>query len=465
MSKILCVDDDPGQLLALEGLLERMGHDVVGVRNPEAATTVVVRGGIDLVLADLQLSGGRGLDLLDQIVAEGLDVPVVFLSENPSIDQAVSAIKAGAIDYLTKPVQPLQLDVAVSQALELTRLRRQSLEAGTPGSQPPQEHLLIGRSEGHESVLSAIRVAAPTSSTVLIQGESGTGKELVARTLHRMSGRENGEFISVNCAALPEHLVESIMFGHEKGAFTGATKRSPGAFERAHRGTLLLDEISEMRLDLQAKLLRALQEQEFERVGGTSPVRVDVRVIATTNRDLLLEVEEGRFRADLYYRLNVLPIHVPPLRDRPDDVEVLARHFAQRVASGLGRDGVDLGPSVVEALQAHPWPGNVRELSHVVERAVILAGEEAVQPQHVTMDLAALRPAGGRNRGQAGGAGSSLRTDEPTAGDAVVLRDLTISGAEEALIKAALERTGGNRTQAAKLLGIGVRTLRNKLNS
>jgi DNA-binding NtrC family response regulator len=272
--------------------------------------------------------------------------------------------------------------------------------------------------------------------------------------LHDLSGRGDEAFVSVNCAAMPEHLVESMLFGHEKGAFTGATRRTQGAFERAHHGTLLLDEISEMRLDLQAKLLRALQEQEFERVGGTSPITVDVRVVATTNRDLRAEVDEGRFRADLFYRLNVLPIVVPPLREREDDIPALAAHFAARSARELDRTPPVLEPDALELLRSHDWPGNVRELAHAMERAVIFSPDGRIEAERVSL-----------------GEGLVPRPEVPARATpaaegnrAVVLDSLDVGEAEDALIRAALERTEGNRTQAAKLLGMSVRTLRNKLN-
>jgi DNA-binding NtrC family response regulator len=449
----------------MEGIMERAGHDIVGVRNSDAGIRVLLRGGVDLVLCDMHLLGANALELVDQMRAEKIDVPVVVLSAQPSIEQAITSIKAGAIDYLTKPVQPIQLDVAIAQALELTRLRRESGGLRRVSDRVPSQPLMIGEGPAHRSLLDAIAVAAPTSSTVLIEGESGTGKELVARSLHLESKRSSGPFISVNCAALPEHLVESIMFGHEKGAFTGAMKRSAGAFERADRGTLLLDEVSEMRLDLQAKLLRALQEQEFERVGGTSPIQVDVRVIATTNRELYHSVEKGLFRADLFYRLNVVPIKLAPLRDRKEDIPTMAQHFADQITRRLDRTPVELSQDLIETLIKHTWPGNVRELSHTVERALILSNGGTIESKHLCLDMAT--PSARLSAGFREGTGPSDPEGDGTddMGEAVVvLDDLSISSAEEVLIQAALVRTDGNRTQAAKLLGIGVRTLRNKLN-
>jgi transcriptional regulator with PAS, ATPase and Fis domain len=298
---------------------------------------------------------------------------------------------------------------------------------------------------------------------VLLQGESGTGKELLARTLHNLSDRRDGPFVSVNCAALPENLVESTLFGHEKGAFTGAVKRVRGAFERAHRGTLLLDEVSEMRPDLQAKLLRVLQERELERVGGHETIEVDVRVIATTNRDLAHEVAVGTFREDLYYRLSVVPVRVPPLRERMDDVPRLVRYFTERTARDTGKAVPEIAADTMELLQRYHWPGNVRELAHAVERAVILSpgatlGPEAFDPARFGLAFAT------RQGGPGQGPVPSSR-GAPSAEGPVFLDTLDIRAAEERLIERALQQTDQNRTRAAELLGISVRTLRNKLNS
>ncbi len=455
MPKILCIDDDPGVLAATEEMLEDVGYEVAAVRNAEAGLAVLGRGGIDLVITDYRLPGMSGLEFLEQIQEEGIDVPVVVVTGYATIDHAVTSIKAGAIDYLTKPVRQGQLEVVVSQALELVRLRRQNEVLRSEVSKLSAERTVVGDSPVFRRVLDALGTAAPTKATVLLHGESGTGKELLARMIHDLSGRGDEAFISVNCAAMPEHLVESMLFGHEKGAFTGATKRTAGAFERANHGTLLLDEISEMRLDLQAKLLRALQEQEFERVGGVSPIRVDARVIATTNRDLQEEVDAGRFRADLFYRLNVLPIRVPPLRERVDDVPALASFFAKKAAAEHDRPQVVVAAEAIEKLQRHAWPGNVRELAHAVERAVIFAADG-----RVTADMISL------------GEGSLLPLDESTRppdahlnDGALVLATLDATEVQAILIDDALQKTDGNRTQAAKLLGMSVRTLRNKLNN
>ncbi len=447
MARILCVDDEAGALDILKETLRQAGHEPVGVRNVDAAMAVLGRGGIDLVLSDYRMPETSGLEFLNRIQEEGLDVPLIMITGHASVGHAVTAMKAGAIDYVTKPVRAGQLELVVAQALELVRLRRQNQALRSEVSELRAGNELVGESPLFNKLLDVIRAAAPTRASVLLQGESGTGKELLARTIHELSGREDGAFITVNCAAMPEHLVESILFGHEKGAFTGAVKQVKGAFERANRGTLLLDEISEMRIDLQAKLLRALQENEFERVGGAAPVRVDVRVIATTNRDLPVEVDEGRFRQDLYYRLNVLPMRVPALRERPDDIPRLAHHFARKVAVDLDRPVPTFTPEGIEMLRAYPWPGNVRELAHAVERAVILTQSGELGPE--AFDLLGSAPSG---------AGASLPEG------AVVLHSLRVDEAEAVLIDAALERTDGNRTQAAALLGMSVRTLRSKLN-
>jgi transcriptional regulator with GAF, ATPase, and Fis domain len=329
------------------------------------------------------------------------------------------------------------------------------------------ERQIIGESVHIRRIMQTVAMVAPTRATVLLQGESGTGKELFARAIHDQSDRRDKPFIKLNCAALPEGLIESALFGHERGAFTGAVKRVEGAFERAHGGTLLLDEISEMRLDLQAKLLRVLQEQEFERVGGTHPIRVDVRVIATTNRNLAEHAAAGNFRQDLYYRLSVVPIEIPALRERPDDVPMLAYRFTMRTAAEVGKTVTGIAPDALKMLQDYPWPGNVRELQHAVERAVILSHDEML-PMH----LFDQQRAGGMNSLAQQSIGR-LRT--PTSSDVIggalvappdgiVLTTLNVDEAERALIKRALEVTNGNRTKTADLLGISVRTLRNKLN-
>jgi DNA-binding NtrC family response regulator len=349
-----------------------------------------------------------------------------------------------------KPVRGPQLELVVNQALEMTRLQRENQSLREEVQHLRSERRLIGDSIVMTRLLEQIRMVAPTRATVLVQGESGTGKELVARTIHELSDRADKPFISINCAALPESLIESTLFGHERGAFTGALKQVKGAFERAHKGTLLLDEISEMRLDLQAKLLRVLQEQEFDRVGGTDVVRVDVRVIATTNRNLQEEARAGRFREDLFYRLTVVPIAVPPLREHLDDIATLAHHFARRAAEEARKEISGIAPEAIEKLQRYNWPGNVRELSHAVERAVILSRSGMLEAASFDLDVSSV------------GAAS---TGTAAANGILTLTSYDIGEAERLLIERALTATNQNRTRAAELLGISIRTLRNKLNS
>ncbi|HWJ16010.1 MAG TPA: sigma-54 dependent transcriptional regulator [Gemmatimonadaceae bacterium] len=474
MARILCLDDEPAVGLILQDTLERVGHEAVPAHNVPQALQALAVGGIDLIISDYRMPGLSGLEFLGLLRQQGYDTPLIMLTGYASIEHAVAAIKAGAVDYITKPVQPEQLELSVNQALEVVRLRRENERLRREVMQFRNERQVIGESAAVRRVLQTVATAAPTRATVLLEGESGTGKELFARTIHVQSERRDGPFIQLNCAALPEGLVESALFGHEKGAFTGAIKRVEGAFERADGGTLLLDEISEMRLDLQAKLLRVLQEQEFERVGGSTPIKVDVRIVATTNRDLAAHAAAGHFRQDLFYRLSVIPIRLPALRERREDIPLLAHRFATQYANEIGKPITGIAPQALELLQGYDWPGNVRELQHAVERAVILSGDPVI-PAHAfdarrfsltgawreQPSLVDYYPANGGGAGNGNGKAPSANgaTDK-----AVVLTSLNVDEAEARLIERALEVSGGNRTRAADMLGISVRTLRNKLN-
>ena len=457
MANILYVDDEPAIGLILQDTLERLGHSAIGATNVPEALGALAKGDIDLIISDFRMPGLSGLEFLELLRDQGRDVPLIMLTGYGTIEHAVAAIKAGAADYITKPLQVDQLQHAVSQALELSRLKRENQALREEVMEIRAAREIVAKSPAMRQVLQTVSTAAPTRATILLQGESGTGKELLARAIHDQSDRRERAFVKLNCAAMPEGLVESALFGHEKGAFTGAIKRVEGAFERAHGGTLLLDEITEMRLDLQAKLLRVLQEQEFERVGGTSTIQVDVRIVATTNRNIEQSVERGEVRQDLFYRLSVMPIRIPALRERPDDIPILAHHFAQNAAAELGREITGITPDALALLQRYQWPGNVRELQHAVERAVILTQGTVLLASSFDTIRAALS---GRRPSLPDVAASAATPSPP---DGVLLTTLDIEEAEATLIERALQVTGGNRTRAAELLGVTDRTLRNKL--
>jgi two-component system response regulator HydG len=459
MATILCVDDEPSVGVIMEHTLTKIGHRPLLVSSVEEAMQTVTRTPLDLIIADYRMPRLTGLDLLGLLEKEGYRVPVIIMTGYSSIEHAIISIKSGAIDYLTKPIRAETLEIAVQQALEVVRLRRENETFRREILKIRSTRALIGESESFRRIMEVIATVAPTRATVLLQGESGTGKELFARALHDQSPRQDAPFITMNCAALPEGLVESALFGHEKGAFTGATVRTAGAFERAHTGTLLLDEISEMRLDLQAKLLRVIQEQEFERVGGTQAIKVDVRLVATTNRDLKAEVDAGRFRSDLYYRLNVVPIRTPPLRERVEDIPRLLHHFMHRMAENQGMPVPGIAPETVQLLQRYSWPGNVRELANAIERAVILCRGNVLLPSAFDDQL---RDPGGPVTLPAAAFPNVAEAGTRTAVEPL---PFDLDEIERRTIVRALEATGGNRTRAAKLLGISERTLRNKLNS
>jgi DNA-binding NtrC family response regulator len=457
MASILYVDDEPTLHLILQDTLERLGHQAMGATNVPEALAALEKSDIDLIISDYRMPGMSGLDFLELLREGGRDTPMIMLTGHATIEHAVAAIKAGAVDYITKPVQAEQIEHAVNQALELTRLKRENQALRQEVMEIRAEREIVAKSAVMRQALQTVSAAAPTRATVLLQGESGTGKELFARAIHDQSDRRDRAFVKLNCAAMPEGLVESALFGHEKGAFTGAIKRVEGAFERAHGGTLLLDEVTEMRLDLQSKLLRVLQEQEFERVGGTDTISVDVRIIATTNRDMEQAVERGEFRRDLFYRLSVLPVRVPALRERSEDIAILAHHFAQHSAADIGREITAIAPEALALLQRYQWPGNVRELQHAVERAVILTAGSVLTAASFNSIRAVVT--GRRNSYSEMLAVGTDAPDEST----VMLQTLNIDEAEAALITRALKATGGNKTRAAELLGLTDRTLRNKL--
>jgi two-component system nitrogen regulation response regulator NtrX len=431
--RVLIIDDEQNIRRMLGALLEQHDYDVHGVSGGAEASSAVASFAPDVILMDLVMPPGPdGIATLEQLRREHPYLVVIMMSGKASLPDAVRATQLGAFQFLEKPLTPEGVLVTVKAALDLARTREENRELRTAMR---SAHSIIGTSAAIEGVRALVSQVAPTPSRVLITGESGTGKELVANAIHAQSERRDNKLVSVNCAAIPRELIESEMFGHERGAFTGAVGRRVGKFELAHRGTLFLDEVGDLGLDAQAKLLRVLETGTVERVGGDREIAVDVRVVAATNKNLDTNVKNGSFREDLFYRLNVFPIQVPPLRERREDTPRLVAHFAARVSEKCGRSPATFTPDALRQLTAHPWPGNVRELANIVERLTIIATGEAVTAAHV---VAALGP----------GAAHSARPDAgATGGLSQALQEF-----ETDLLRAALRDAGGNVAEAARRL-------------
>ncbi|HEY3065451.1 MAG TPA: sigma-54 dependent transcriptional regulator [Methylomirabilota bacterium] len=440
---LLVADDDPGLRESLERTLTREGYSVVLASDGRAALERVQAGGVDLILTDLKMPGLTGLELLRAAKAIAPDVDVVLLTAFGTVEHAVSAMKEGAYDFLTKPFRREQLLKLVAKALERRALINTNRELQRQLDALRGRGGAIGVSPAFRRMITLVEQVADSAATVLIQGESGTGKELVARMIHEGSSRRARTFVAVNCAALPETLLESELFGYEKGAFTGAAGRKEGRFELADGGTLFLDEVADLSVVTQPKILRVLQEGDFERLGGTRTLRVDVRVVAASNQDLAQMVRDKRFREDLYYRLNVITITVPPLRDRHEDIRVLAEHFLRLYAAKNNRKLDGFTPEALERLESHRWPGNVRELENVIERSVVLARGNRIGAEDLPTEVGGVKP--------------------PPRDALLALVGTPLDEIERRILDETLRITGGNKTQAAKLLGIDVRTVARKL--
>jgi DNA-binding NtrC family response regulator len=434
--RVLVVDDEARMASVVSAALERGGWECEACAGGEAALAALDARGADAIVTDWKMPGMDGLELLRRLHARRPALPVILLTAHGDVRTAVAAMREGAFDFVTKPFDNDELRACVGRALELDRLQRENrwLRAEVASRYAPES--VVAASARSQELLTLVRRVAPAKATVLVQGESGTGKELVARLLHYWSDRVGKPFVAVNCKAFAEGVLESELFGHEKGAFTGAAVARAGCFERAQGGTLFLDEIGEVSLDFQAKLLRVLQESEVLRVGGTEPRPVDVRIVAATNRVLRDEIAAGRFREDLFFRLNVIPMHLAPLRERREDVLPIAQHFLARHAAEAGRQ-LAFSPESEAELIGHPWPGNVRELENAVERAVVLARDTTITPEDLLLEHPPGAPA--------------------AAGDGT-LQD-AVDRATAARIRGALDDAHGNRTEAARVLGVDRTTL------
>jgi two-component system, NtrC family, response regulator HydG len=440
---LLVADDDPGLRESLERTLTREGYQVVLASDGRAALERVQAGGIDLIVTDLRMPGLTGLELLRAAKAILPDVDVILLTAFGTVEEAVKAMKDGAYDFLTKPFRREQLIKLIDKALERRDLIEQNRDLKKQLEDLRAKGQIIGASPTWRRMMTLVEQVADSSATILIQGESGTGKELVARTIHERSARRNGPFVAVNCAALPETLLESELFGYEKGAFTGAAGRKEGRFELANGGTLFLDEVTDLSLVTQPKILRMLQEGEFERLGGTRTIQVDVRIVAATNRDLSEMVKDKRFREDLYYRLNVITVRVPPLREHPEDIRLLAQHYLRVYSAKNGRKLEAFSNEAIARLESYAWPGNVRELENLVERSVLLARKDRIDAEDLPEEVMGVK--------------------RPPRDAILELVGTPLADIEERLLDETLRITGGNKTQAADLLGIDVRTVARKL--
>jgi two-component system response regulator AtoC len=489
-AKILVADDEQNLRRVLVALLRRDGHDVVQAASGSEAIERI--GDVDVVITDLRMPGADGMDVLRHASKHFPHVPVIMITAYGSVGQAVEAIKAGAFDYVEKPFEQDQIRTivgkAIGQAAANRSAPRQTIWATSPDAEAPAEVRgrfgLIGTSAEMQSIFAVIEKVADTPSTVLITGESGTGKELVAKALHEHSSRKNQPFIKINCAAIPKTLMESELFGYEKGAFTGATSSKPGRFELADGGTLFLDEIGEIPVEMQVKLLRAIQESEFERVGGIKTLKVDVRLVTATNRDLEQEIQRGAFRDDLYYRLNVVPLQIPPLRKRTGDIPMLVSHIIKKFNERLKKQISGISDEALAVLEAHPWPGNIRELENVLERTILFCQGDRIERADLQLGSGsdAAHAAAAANAvpvatsaQSSSGAHAPIGLDDEDddavggelAGSASgSLKDIVraeTSRVERELIVKALDETSGNVTQAARLLKISRKSLQMKM--
>ena len=450
MKQILIADDDLSMRQALAESLESCGFEVETAENGADALQKFQKGKFEVVVTDMRMPKMTGMDVLRGIKKIAPRTPVILITAYGTVKTAVEAMKEGAAEFIMKPFSLDDLEFAVRNVL----VTNKGGEEGKIEETYPSITEIISQAPAILAILQLLKNVAQSKSTVLIYGESGTGKELFARYVYRHGNRKNMPFVAVNCAAIPHNLLESEMFGYDKGAFTGALQKKPGKFELAHGGTLLLDEISEMDIQLQAKLLRVIQESEVDRLGGKAPIPIDVRIIATTNAELKLRIEEKTFREDLYYRLNVIPVKIPPLRERGNDISLLSEHFLNKYSHINERPKPELSEESFVMMQNYAWPGNVRELENVMERAVLVCNSNLITPEHLcledTMGKRTTTPAG--NVSQVVGVPS-------VAGEDKTLKDM-----EKNLIFDTLNKVQGNRTKASKILGISVRTMRNKLH-
>ena len=453
MNTILVVDDEPNYLVVLSELLKEEGFEVFTAQSGEDGLKIAKENDLDLIITDMRMPGMDGLELLKTVKSFNQDLPIIMVTAFGEVEKAVVAMKAGAYNYLAKPFSNDELLVNIRKAVEHYSLLRENLRLRDEARIRYGFASIVGKNVRMQEIYNLIEKVAPTPASVLISGESGTGKELVSRAIHINSPRENGPFISVNCAALPETLLESELFGHEKGAFTGAASLRKGRFELADSGTLFLDEIGDIPLPLQAKLLRVLQERSFERVGGNRSINVDVRIITATNKDLKEEVEKGRFRGDFFYRLNVVHIHLPPLRERADDIPMLTEHFITKFAKMLNKPDLQISMEALRFLVTLPWEGNVRELENTIERAAILCSGNVIGPEDVHPEM------------------STIKEDTQWSPDIdfekLIPANLplpeVLSGVEEQMLKRALEEANNVQARAAEKLGITKSLLQYKL--
>jgi two-component system response regulator HydG len=442
---ILVADDDPAHRTMLRTLLTGWGYTIFEADDGSTAIEKVHEQAFDLILMDIRMIKVSGLQALTEIKGFNPAIPIIIMTAYSSVETAVEALKNGAYDYLTKPLDFDELRFAMERAMDHTQLKEENrLLRETLGSHFDRRNI-IGRSPAMVKLLETVAQVAPSETTILITGESGTGKEMIAGAIHFNSPRKDGPFVKINCAAITETLLESELFGHEKGAFTGAYKKKEGRFRQAHGGSLFLDEISEMSLAMQVKLLRVLQEREITRVGGEEVIKVDVRIIAATNQDLLQEIEAGQFREDLYYRLNVVTLNMPPLRERKEDIPLLAQHFLEVFSEKNHKQIKGFTPQAMDRLLKYDWPGNVREIMNGVERGVVLSRSEYLDEEDLPMILK-----------DASVSGEILAKN-------AILTDMPLDEVEKATVLKTLELAGGNKSEAARRLGITRRTLHKKL--